>query len=146
EAVATARRTGVRTQVSHILARHGSGGSDANERINALLEEAARDGLPIAWDVHTRLFGITNLSTALADPDDPASLRVGPSDDTVIASFGRAGWDRTYVLEAGDRFAELAATSVGEVAALTGVKPLDILTAVLRDAQQRGDIHRPMAF
>jgi len=132
--------------VSHILARRGSGGSDANARINAELEQAAQNGLPIAWDVHTRLFGITNLSTALTDPDDPASLRVTASDDTVIASFGRAGWDRTFVLEAGGSYAELAGTSVAEIAGLTGLAPQELLTAVLRDAAAAGDIHRPMAF
>ena len=66
EAIETTRATGARTQVAHILARRGSGGADANERIVEALEGAAADGLPIAWDVHTRLFGITNLSTGAA--------------------------------------------------------------------------------
>ena len=79
EGIAAARDSGVRTQVSHILARQGSGGSDANARIADLLEEAATT-LPIAWDVHTRLFGITNLSTAIT----PAILG-GPADEIAWA-------------------------------------------------------------
>jgi N-acyl-D-amino-acid deacylase len=159
EGLATARATGVRTQVSHILARHGSGGSDANEKIAQLLEEAAAD-LRVGWDVHTRLFGITNLSTALVPavlrsaPDQVAAaldgdvdaLMIGAGDNTVIAAFGRAGWDRSYVLDAGPRWAELERTSVASVAMNAGVAPEDILLAVLRDAALAGDIHRPMAF
>ncbi len=159
EAISTARRTGVRTQVSHILARSGSGPADANRQIVALLEAAAAEDLPIAWDVHTRLFGITNLSTAI-QPDlltlgpaalstalrGPASLRVGPEDDTVIAAFGRAGWDRTFVLETGARHADLSRRSVAEVATLSGIDPVEVLLAVLRDAAEAGDVHRPMAM
>jgi N-acyl-D-aspartate/D-glutamate deacylase len=149
EAVALAARTGVRTQVAHVLARRGSGPPDANETIAGLLEDAARDH-DLAWDVHTRLFGITNLATALAPgvrrPMDPGDLRVGTNDDTVIASFGRAGWDRTYLLDAGARWSELARGSVAEIAAVAGLEPIEVLIAVLRDAADDGEINRPMAF
>ena len=159
EAVSTARATGVRTQVSHILARRGSGAPEANVEIADMLESAAAQDLQIAWDVHTRRFGITNLSTAVR-PDvlalppahrmralrDPTTLHAGPDDDTVIASFGRAGWDRTFVLEAGPRHAELASTSVAQVAADAGLTPIHLLLAVLRDAAAAGDVHRPMAY
>ena len=57
----------------------------------------------------------------------PDALRVGPADDTVIAAFGRAGWDRTFVLETGARHAELARASVAEVAAVTGLDPVEVL-------------------
>jgi N-acyl-D-amino-acid deacylase len=158
EGIEMARRTGVRTQVSHVLARSGSGPAGANGQIAALLEAAATS-MSIAWDVHTRLFGITNLSTAIS-PDvmrmraeelpaalrHPASLRVGRDDDTVIAAFGRAGWDRTYILEAGARHADLATRSVAEVAAVTGLQPAEVLLAVLHDAAEAGDVHRPMAI
>ena len=53
-------------------------------------------------------------------------LRIAPHDDTVIAAFGRAGWDRTFVLEAGARYAELATRSVAEMAAMTGGEPSDV--------------------
>ena len=142
EAIDTARRTGARTQVAHVLARRGSGGMDANDRIAEALEFAASDGLALAWDVHTRLFGITNLSTALVS----GALRVGSDDATIIASFGRAGWDRTYVFDAPGRFAELATMSVAEVAKTTGLEPDDVLRSVLAEAAAEGDIDRPMAI
>jgi N-acyl-D-aspartate/D-glutamate deacylase len=160
EGIATARTTRARTQVSHILARRGSGAPEANDTIAALLEEARADGVDLGWDVHTRLFGITNLSTALGSGlaalppekvtaalrDGHQRLLVGPTDDTVIASFGRAGWDRTFVLDAGARWADLATTSVAGSAALTGFAPEDVLRNVLLDAADAGDIHGPLAF
>jgi N-acyl-D-aspartate/D-glutamate deacylase len=149
EAVALAARTGVRTQVAHVLARRGSGPPDANETIAGLLEDAARDH-DLAWDVHTRLFGITNLATALAPgvrrPMDPGDLRVGTNDDTVIASFGRAGWDRTFLKDAGARWSELTRGPVADYASIAGLEPAEVLMAVLRDAADDGDVNRPMAF
>jgi N-acyl-D-amino-acid deacylase len=73
-------------------------------------------------------------------------LRIGPHDDTVIASFGRAGWERTFLLETGARWSELASSSVADIAAMTGVEPGDLLREVLLDAAERGDVHGPMAF
>ena len=142
EAIDTARRTGARTQVAHILARRGSGSPDANERIAESLELAARDGLPLAWDVHTRTFGITNLSAGLVD----GVLRVGPDDATIIASFGRAGWDRTFLFETPARFAELEHHSVGAAAAVVGWEPVEYLAEVLREAAAAGEVDRPMAI
>jgi N-acyl-D-aspartate/D-glutamate deacylase len=79
-------------------------------------------------------------------PLDHSDLRIGPDDDSVIASFGRAGWDRTYLLDVGARWSELARGSVAEIAAVAGLEPIEVLIAVLRDAADDGDIHRPMAF
>ena len=147
EAIEVARATGARTQVSHILARRGSGPPDADQRIAEALEGAAADGLPIAWDVHTRLFGITNLSTALTGgTTGRRELRVGPHDEGVIPSFGRAGWDRTFVLDAGGGFEELRTRSVSVVATDRGMTPAELLSAVLRRAAEAGDVDRPMAI
>ena len=147
EAIDSARASGARTQVSHILSRQGSGPPDADARIADALEAAAAEALPIAWDVHTRLFGITNLSTALVGPPvDRSALRVGSADEGVIASFGRAGWDRTYVLDVVGELAELSTRSVADVAAERGLDPEDALLAVLRAAADHGDPSRPMAI
>jgi N-acyl-D-amino-acid deacylase len=147
EAIEAARAGGARTQVSHILARRGSAPADADARITEALEAAAAEGLPVAWDVHTRLFGITNLSTALEGRDAARGrLQVGPEDAGVIASFGRAGWDRTFILDAGPGFEELAVRSVAQVAADRGLAPEELLRAVLRAAAAAGDLDRPMAI
>lgn len=145
EAIETARATGARTQVAHVLARRGSGGEEANRRILDALDEAAAEGPPIAWDVHTRLFGITNLSSALPPgTGDPTAIRVDATDPNVVSSFGRAGWDRAFVLEAGERFADLRQASVAEVAADRGLTPRALLVEILADAREAGDLHRPM--
>ena len=133
EAIETTRATGARTQVAHILARRGSGGVEANERIVETLEGAAADGLPIAWDVHTRLFGITNLSSALPPGSaEPSDIRMEADDPNVVSSFGRAGWDRTFVFEAGEAFEDLTGASVADAAAARGCEPRDLLVEVLQ--------------
>jgi N-acyl-D-aspartate/D-glutamate deacylase len=142
EAIDTARRTGARTQVAHILARRGSGSPDANARIAESLELAARDGLPIAWDVHTRTFGVTNLSAGLVD----GALRVGPDDATIIASFGRAGWDRTFLFQMPGRFGDFERRSVAEAAETLGWAPEEYLAEVLREGTAAGEPDRPMAM
>lgn len=147
EAIETARAGGARTQVSHILARRGSAPADADARITDALESAAAEGLPVAWDVHTRRFGITNLSTALEGRDVARGrLQIAPEEPGVIASFGRAGWDRTFILDAGPGFEGLEQRSVALVAADRGLAPEELLLIVLRAAADAGDLDRPMAI
>ena len=120
---------------------------EANERIVDALERAVADGLPVAWDVHTRLFGITNLSSALPPgTGQPSEISVDPGDPNVVSSFRRAGWDRTFVLEAGTGFEDLADRSVADAAAARGIEPRDVLVEVLRAAARAGDLHRPMVI
>ena len=64
ETVQVSRDSGVRCQVSHIIPRRG-GPPDARERAISAVETAHDDGLDVAFDAHTRLHGITNLSMAL---------------------------------------------------------------------------------
>ena len=68
EAIETAERAGVRLQVSHLVPRNGI---DATRACIDRVERAAGRGLDIAFDMHTRLFGTTFLSTAVP----PAFLR-----------------------------------------------------------------------
>ena len=67
ETVQVARDSGVRCQVSHIIPRRG-GPADARVQAIAVLEEGYEEGLDVAFDAHTRLHGITNLSAALPSP------------------------------------------------------------------------------
>ena len=68
EAIETAERAGVRLQVSHLVPRNGI---DATRACIERVERAAGRGLDVAFDMHTRLFGTTFLSTAVP----PAFLR-----------------------------------------------------------------------
>ena len=64
EAILTAERAGVRLQVSHLVPRPGAP-DGALARSIEHIDRAAERGLDVAFDVHTRLFGFTNLAVAL---------------------------------------------------------------------------------
>jgi N-acyl-D-amino-acid deacylase len=75
EAIATAAATGVRLQISHLLPRSGS--ADCEKCVTAV-DAAIRSGLPIAFDMHTRLFGLMFLHAMLPPwlaEDRPERLR-----------------------------------------------------------------------
>ena len=109
ETVQAARDSGVRCQVSHIIPRRG-GPPDARERAIGAVEDAHNDGLDVAFDAHTRLHGITNLSMALPSDfmqKDSAERRSLLSKDTfrrqvkecpsLISSFALGGWENVYL-------------------------------------------------
>ena len=109
ETILVARDSGVRCQVSHIIPRRG-GPPDARERAISAVEVAYDDGLDVAFDAHTRLHGITNLSMALPSSfldKGNAERRVLLSDDTfrrqvkrypsLISSFALGGWENVYL-------------------------------------------------
>jgi N-acyl-D-amino-acid deacylase len=106
EAILVAEAAGVRLQISHIIPRR-AGVPEVAARAIEVVERAWDRGLDIAFDSHTRLHGITNLSAALPawaleggtsevvarlrDPSARAAMKRYPS---LIASFGLGGWDR----------------------------------------------------
>jgi len=109
EAVQVARDSGVRCQVSHIIPRRG-GPPSARQRAIDVVEQAHDNGLDVAFDAHTRLHGITNLSAALP----PSFLEASTSErrnllndrafrdkvrryPSLIASFGLGGWENVYL-------------------------------------------------
>ena len=111
EAVQVARDSGVRCQVSHIIPRRG-GPPDARERAISAVESAHGDGLDVAFDAHTRLHGITNLSMALPSSfmdKSTAERQAVLSDDafrkqvrkypSLISSFALGGWENVYLFK-----------------------------------------------
>lgn len=75
EAIETAQATGVQLQISHLLPR--SGRADCEQCVE-LVDGAVRSGQNIAFDMHTRLFGLTFLNAMLPpslNEDDPRKLR-----------------------------------------------------------------------
>ena len=106
EVVRAAEATGVRTQVSHIIPRRG-GPADARERAIEAVEATHSRGIDIAFDSHTRLHGITNVSAALPPwalegGNEALAARLRDSKaraemkryESLISSFGLGGWDR----------------------------------------------------
>ena len=111
ETVQVARDSGVRCQVSHIIPRRG-GPPDARERAISAVETAHDDDLDVAFDAHTRLHGITNLSMALPSSfmdKSTTERRALLSDDTfrrqvkkypsLISSFALGGWENVYLFK-----------------------------------------------
>lgn len=145
EAVRVARASGVRLQVSHIVPRRG-GPPDALARSIDVVDRARADyDLDVAFDAHTRLFGITNLSVALpawalaggsgtvaARLHDTATRRELKTYASLISSFGLGGWQHVFIL--GD------SRSIAE----QGDDPFDVIYDAL--LARVDDIHRPMCI
>ena len=154
ETVQVARDSGVRCQVSHIIPRRG-GPSDARERAIGAIEVAHNDGLDVAFDAHTRLHGITNLSMALpssfleksfadrqallADDTFRKHVREYPS---LISSFALGGWENVYLFRSA-----ASPEAVGKsIADLTGdaADGWDTVMDIL--AREVGQIEYPMVL
>ena len=101
EAIETAQRVGVRLQVSHLVPRNGI---DATRACIDRVERAAGRGLDIAFDMHTRLFGTTFLSTAVP-PAFLHSERIGSREGRREA--GRAMASYASILSAGDDWSRI---------------------------------------
>jgi N-acyl-D-aspartate/D-glutamate deacylase len=148
EAVDTAERAGVRLQVSHVVPRPGAP-ADALERSIALIDAAATRGRRVAFDVHTRLFGFTNLAVALprwvvdGGPtvirDVLASRRDELRDHrSIVDSFGLLGYDGVFIVDA-PGCPGVAGRSVADLAAAAGRSPRDVIYDVLAAHADRVD-------
>ncbi len=101
EAIETAERAAVRLQVSHLVPRNGI---DATRSCIELVEHAVDRGVDVAFDMHTRLFGTTFLSTAVP----PAFLdadRLGSAAGRREAVEAMASY--TSILSAGDDWSRI---------------------------------------
>jgi N-acyl-D-amino-acid deacylase len=101
EAIETAERAGARLQVSHLVPRNGI---EATRACVHQVEQAGARGLDVAFDMHTRLFGTTFLSTAVP----PAFLhheRIGTADGRREAVAAMAAY--TSILSAGDDWSRI---------------------------------------
>lgn len=147
EAIETARRAGVRLQVSHVLPRPGAP-ADALARSMACIDEANADGLDVAFDIHTRLFGFTNLSVALprwvvdlGPAGIAAVLRMRRAElrdhRSIIDSFGITGWGGVYIVDA-PATPEVAGRSLAELAG-DARDPHDVIFDVLAAHTDRID-------
>jgi N-acyl-D-amino-acid deacylase len=131
EALDAARHSGVRLQISHMLPRKTDEGE--LERALAAVEQARGDGICVHFDMHTRQFGFTFLSTLLppwATAEGPQTLRRHLTDR---ASRERIKAHRSIVNGGGWERVSLLGRPVTELAAERGVEPhdfcLDLLSA-----------------
>ena len=154
EAIEVAETTGARLQISHIIPRRG-GPPDTLAQAVGLVEGALRRGVDVAFDSHTRLFGITNLSAALPswvtmgtpaeiatrlrDPAVRAAIKRTPS---VISSFALGGWERVFLFSS-SQCPDLVGKSF-DALTTPGSDPYDTLIDVL--LAETHDIHGPMCI
>ncbi|MFN8224624.1 MAG: amidohydrolase family protein [Gaiellales bacterium] len=151
EALETARRAGVRLQVSHLVPRSGS---ELGHACIVAVEQAREDGLDVAFDMHTRLFGFTFLATVLpawavdAGPVRLAELLAEPDARAAIKghrSILSAGndWSRIMLLD-NDVWPDYGRRDVAGIAAERGQEPLDTVLDLL--AADTEHLHRLMAL
>jgi N-acyl-D-amino-acid deacylase len=143
EAVRTAAAADVQLQVSHLLPRSGEAAGHACLEV---IERATRSD--VAFDMHTRLYGISYLHSALpawvlaerpdgrlallADRDARARMR----DERTM--FSAADWSRVVLLDS-TTWPELARRDIASIASQLGGDPLDAVHDLLLGAQETGE-------
>jgi N-acyl-D-aspartate/D-glutamate deacylase len=151
EALRTAAEVGVRLQVSHLLPR--SGAADGTRAIE-MVEAARRDGLDVAFDMHTRRYGTTFLSALL-----PPWVRSEPSAAVAAALRDRGSrarmkeyrsilsaggdWERVVLLD-NPHWPHYARRSLAEIGRLREQEPHDAALDLLMPYV--GDLTKPMVI
>jgi N-acyl-D-aspartate/D-glutamate deacylase len=140
EAIRTGERAAVRLQVSHLVPRNGL---EESRRCVALVETAHESGQDIAFDMHTRTFGLTNLHAALppralgASRDELETILRDPArrdemrPHRSILSAGE-DWSRVVLLD-NDVWPDAARRSIAAIAADRGQETLDAVYDLLLD-------------
>ena len=141
EAIRTARNAGVRLQVSHLAPRSGP---DQTNRCIDLVDAARAAGDDIAFDMHTRLYGLTFLYAMLPpwvmneSQEEQAQLlrtpearkRIG-AHKSIISGIG--DWSRIYLLD-NDVWPDMGRLDFEEIARRRGSTTLDAACDLLLDA------------
>ena len=149
ETIAEAIRTGAASslplQISHIsvVSRLVEDGRWAIEDALRQVDEAQHSGLDVGFDMHTRLFGTTNLSAALppwALEGDKAAIvarlrsaatrRELKTYPSIITALARDDWNNIVVFDS-KAHPEFSRKSIAEISELTGVDPFDAIYNLL---------------
>lgn len=136
EALRTARNANVRLQVSHLVPRNGI---EESRHCFELVEAARAGGQDVAFDMHTRTFGLTNLyaalpAWALAAGDlaailrDPARRDRMRSHRSILSAGG--DWSRVVLLD-NEIWPECGRRDFASIAAERGQEPLDAVYDLL---------------
>jgi len=138
EAIRTGDRAGVRLQVSHLVPRNGI---EESRRCIDLVETAQGRGQDVAFDMHTRTFGLTNLYAALpawalgADKQEleailgDAARRGAMRTHRSILSAGN-DWSRVVLLDS-EAWPDYGRRDLASIADERGQDPLDAVYDLL---------------
>ncbi|MEJ0037991.1 MAG: amidohydrolase family protein [Gammaproteobacteria bacterium] len=151
EAIRTARDAEVRLQVSHLMPRSGD---TICEQCVEVVDAARARGQDISFDMHTRLYGTTMLSTLLPPwvfNDGIAGVRRNLSDGASrarIKSFAGLiaslrDWDKVQLLDLPGR-PDVSRLTLGQIGRRRGRDPHDCALDILLDEVET--LHRPMVI
>ena len=157
EAIRTAHAADIPLQISHIssITRLTDAGRAALEQAMRMVDDACDAGCDAAFDMHTRLFGLTNLSAALPpsasqgsraeiaeklrSPSLRAEMRARQS---IVTSLARGDWSRVVLYNCRSH-PELARKSLVEISdSRGGGDVFDAICDILLD--EIDDLHGPM--
>lgn len=139
EAIRTAAAANLPLQISHIsvVARLTEASGWAVEQAIEQVERANATGLDVGFDMHTRLFGATNLSAALPPwalagdkaaiaqrLRDPATRRELKSYPSIITALARGDWSRLVLCNSAAQPA-YAQRNLAEISQEWQVEPLE---------------------
>ncbi len=145
EAIRTGDASNLPLQISHILvvSRLAEDGRAAIEDALRQVDEAQDGGLDVGFDMHTRLFGTTNLSAALppwalegdtaaiaARLRSPAVRRELKTYSSIITALARGDWKNIVLFNSKAR-PEFSRKSIAEISELTAVAPFDAIYNLL---------------
>jgi len=145
EAIHASECAGVPLQISHIssVSRLDPKRRWAIEQAIEQVDRARARGLDVCYDMHTRTFGMTNLSNALpawafeGTKADIAARLQSRSDRermrshrSILNSLAQAGWDRMLLFNCPGH-PELSRKSIAELGARWGLDPFETICRVL---------------
>jgi N-acyl-D-aspartate/D-glutamate deacylase len=156
EAIRTSAAAHVPLQISHIsvVARLVEDGGWAVGQALEQVAAARPSGLDVTFDMHTRLFGTTNLSAALP-PDmlegskaelahrlrDPSLRRALHSYPSIITALARGDWSKIMLFNSQTQ-PELCGVSLAEISGRWRLDPFDAICELL--LAEIDDIHSLM--
>jgi N-acyl-D-aspartate/D-glutamate deacylase len=158
EAIRTAEAANIPLQISHIssITRLTDTGRAALEQAMRMVDDACARGHDVAFDMHTRLFGLTNLSAvlppsviqgskqqleaSLRSPSLRAELRSRPS---IVMSLARGDWSRIVLYNCRSH-PQLARKSLAEISEARGQDVFDTICEILLD--EIDDLHGAMVL
>ncbi|MCC7162421.1 MAG: amidohydrolase family protein [Anaerolineae bacterium] len=149
ETIAEAVRTGgaadIPLQISHIsiVSRLAHDGHWAVQKALEQVDVARGRGQDVTFDMHTRLFGTTNLSEALppqalegstreiaARLSDPATRRELKKYNSIITALARDDWSRIVIFDS-KLDPEISRQSIADISAARGTEPFDTIYDIL---------------
>ncbi|MDE2877371.1 amidohydrolase family protein [Candidatus Palauibacter soopunensis] len=145
EAIRTARNAGIRLQVSHLAPRSGL---DQTNRCIDLVDAARAAGDDVAFDMHTRLYGLTFLYAMLpprvlnASPREQVRLLETPEVRAQIGDHksiitGLGDWGRIYLVD-DEVWPDMARLDFEEIARRRDTTALDAACDLLLDSAGAG--------